>query len=109
MNGRLCHAVPMGAGQGRKPLLSGRGMLRIEDFCRSSGLDQSAVEELMRTGRLGGVLWTADEPSRPYGIFDDELPSPEALAAMGMAVRDDYNPDSLRSFELTDDDDPDGK
>ncbi len=80
-------AVPMGADQGHKPTLSGRGMLRIEDFGRSSGLDQSAV----------------------YGIFDDELPSREALAAMGMLVRDDYNADSLRSFELTDDDDPDGK
>ncbi len=62
----------------------------------------------MRTRRLGGGLWTTDEPARPYGIFDDELPSPEALAAIGVLVRDDYDPDSLRTFELTDDDDPDG-
>ena len=79
-------------------------MLRIEDLCRGTGLDQLTVEELMRTGRLEGVLWTAEEPIRPVGIFDDLLPSPEAFAAMGLPVRDDYSPDALRSFELTDDD-----
>ena len=98
----------MGADQGRKPLLCGRGVLRIEDFCRSTGLDQATVEELMRTGRLEGALWRAKEPTRPFGIFDDVLPSPEALAAMGLPVRDDYDPEALRSFELTDDGDPRG-
>ena len=91
-----------------KPLLSGRGMLRIEDFCRSTGLAQTTVEELMRTGRLDGVLWTATEPTRPVGLFDDVLPSPGALAAMGLQVRDDYDPDALRSFEMTDDKDAEG-
>src|SRR4051794_3693827 len=105
---RRCHAVPMGPDRRRKPLLSGRGVLRLEDFCHATGLDQVTVEELMRAGRLEGVLWTAREATRPYGIFDDVLPSPEALVGMGLSVRDDYAPDALRSFELTEDDDPEG-
>jgi hypothetical protein len=60
----------------------------------------------MRTALLEVSLWTAGEPSRLVGIFEDVLPSPAALAAMGLAVRDDYDPDTLRSCEL--DDDPDG-
>ena len=91
----------------RKPILGGRGMLPVEDFCRSTGLARPTVEKLMRTGRLDGVLWTAAEPTRPVGIFDDVLPTPEALAAMGLHVRDDYDPEALRSFELADDEDPD--
>jgi hypothetical protein len=97
----------MGSDQERTPLLRGRGVLLIEDFCRSTGLDQVTVENLMRTGRLEGALWTNTEPARPFGIFDDVLPSPEALAGMGLPVRDDYEPDALRSFELSSDDDPD--
>jgi len=90
----------MASDQGRKPLLRGRGVLRIEDFCRSTGLDQITVEDLMRTGHLEGALWSAKEPTRRFGIFDDVPPSPEARAAMGLPVRNDYDPDALRSFEL---------
>lgn len=104
MSGRRCHAVPMGADQGRKPLLHGRGALLIEDFCRSAGLDQITVDELMRTGRLEGALVSAKGSTRVVAIFDDVLPSREALAAMGLPVRDDYDPDALRSHELTDED-----
>ncbi|MBC2932879.1 hypothetical protein [Nocardioides sp. zg-1228] len=93
---------------GPKPLISGRGMLRIEDFCRSTGLARATVEELMRAGRLDGVLWTPEEPSHPVGIFDDVLPSSEALAALGLQASDDYDPDALRSFEMTDDEDAEG-
>lgn len=59
----------------------------------------------MRAGRLDGVLWTPEEPSHPVGIFDDVLPSMETLAAMGLQVKDDYDPEALRSFELTDNED----
>lgn len=101
---RECHARLMGADRDREPLLRGRGALRVEDFCRSTGLDEDTVDDLIRSGRLEGVLWTATEPSRPVAIFDDQLPSPEDLAAMGLPVRSDYDPAALRSFELPDDD-----
>lgn len=94
----------MGEDRGREPLLSGRGVLRIEDFSRSTGLDQVAVEDMMRTELLEVSLWWDEERTRPFGIFDDALPSPRALAAMGLPVRDDYDPDALRSFEMTEDD-----
>ena len=87
-----------------KPLLRGRGMLRIEDFCRSTDLARTTVEALMRAGRFEGVLWSPEEPSHPVGIFDDVLPSSETLAAMGLQVRADYDPEALRSFESTDND-----
>lgn len=89
---------------GGEPLLSSRGVLRIEDFCRSTGLDQVTVENLMRTRLLEVSLWWDRERTRPFGIFDDALPSLEALASIGLRVRDDYDPAALRSFEITDDD-----
>ena len=81
----------MGGEPGRKPLLRGRGVLPFEDFCRSTGLDHDTVENLMRSELLD--------------IFDDVLPSRHVLAAMGLPVRDDYDPEALRSYdEQTDDD-----
>ena len=94
----------MGADQSRKPLISGRGALLIEDFCRSTDLDQMTVDELLRTGRLEGALVSAKRSTRVVAIFDDVLPSREALAVMGLPLRDDYDPDALRSYELTDED-----
>ena len=94
----------MGADQGRKPLLHGRGALLIEDFCRSTGLDQITVDELVRTGRLRDALVSAKGSTRMVAFFDDVLPSREALASMGLPVRDDYDPDALRSYELTGED-----
>jgi hypothetical protein len=78
--------------------------LRFEDFCRSTGLDHATVENLMRNELLDISLWRDKEHTRPFGIFDDVLPTPEALAAMGLSVRAEYEPESLRSDEQTDDD-----
>ena len=94
----------MGGEPGRKPLLRGRGVLPFEDFCRSTGLDHDTVENLMRSELLDIALWRDKEHTRPFGIFDDVLPSRHVLAAMGLPVRDDYDPEALRSYdEQTDD------
>lgn len=87
----------MGIEPGRKPLLDGRGVLQFEDFCRSTGLDQLTVENLMRTELLDISMWRDEDRVRPFGIFDDALPSRQALAALGLPVRDDYAPEALRS------------
>ena len=94
----------MGAEPGEESLLRGRGVLLFEDFCRASGLDEDTVSSLMRTGRLGGGLWRDEEQTLPFGIFDDVLPSRAALTAMGLPVRDDYDPEAHRSFDVYDDD-----
>jgi hypothetical protein len=95
----------MGGESGRKPLLRGRGVLHFEDFCRSTGLDHATVEDLMRTELLDISLWTDKERMRPFGIFDDVLPSHRTLTAIGLTVKDDYDPGALRSYdEWTDDD-----
>ena len=83
--------------RGRTPLLgSGRGFLRIQDFCLNTGLDRDTVETLIRQRFLEDSLWTVAEPSRPVSIYMDALPSREDLAAMGLPVRDDYDPQALR-------------
>ena len=79
-----------------EPLLPGRSTLRIQDFCLNTGLDRATVEDLVRTGRLDGWLWNRDWPSRPVLVDIDHLPSRDALAAMGLPVRDDYDPDHIR-------------
>ena len=83
-------------------------MVLIEDFCRSTGLDQVTAEHLMRTELREAALWRDEELTRPFGIFDDMLPSREALAALALPVSEDYEPDALRGFEMPDDDPEDG-
>ncbi len=85
----------------RKPLLLGRRFLLFDDFCLNTGLDEATVESLLRTELHGGPLWTDEEPIRPMAIFNDALPSRAELAAMGLPVRDDYDPHALRYGTLT--------
>jgi len=80
----------------RKPLIVGRGVLRIEDFCRHTGLDQDAVEPLLRTGRIPGGLWR--DNGDLMGLFEDLLPTPEHLRALGLTVNDTYKPEDLASY-----------
>ena len=91
-----------------KPLLPGRSALRIQDFCLNTGLDRATVEDLVRTGRLDGWLWTTDDLSRPVLVDMDHLPTRDALAAMGLPVRDDYDPDHISSYAPIGDDGPSG-
>lgn len=59
----------------------------------------------MRSGHLAGALWGQD--GRPFGIFDDVLPTAERLQALGLTVSESYDPDRLRSHDESDDqDDP---
>ncbi|MCW2790924.1 MAG: hypothetical protein JWO76_22 [Nocardioides sp.] len=83
--------------QERKPLVSESiATLRFEDFCLNTGLDRDVAADLMRTGRLRGTWSSATEPRRPVSVFMDDLPSREALVAMGLPVRDDYDPGAPR-------------
>lgn len=93
----------MDGGEERKPLLVGRGVLLFEDFCRHTGLDEDIVEPLMRSGRLAGALWRQD--GRPFGVFDDVLPTAHDLQALGLTVSESYDPDRLCSHENDDQDD----
>jgi hypothetical protein len=76
----------------RKPLLEGRGIIRIEDFCDVSGLGRDTVEDLMRRGFFGGGLWRDEERTRAMGMFEDLLPSRERLIALGLRAREGYHP-----------------
>ena len=50
-------------------------------------------------------MWRDEELERPFGIFDDALPSRQALTDLGLPVRDDYDPEGLRSTDEDDDED----
>lgn len=78
--------------------------MRVQDFSRITGLDESTVERLLREGHLEGGLWRDAHQNRPFGLFEDALPTRAALVALGLAVRPDYNPADHRSFEMNDDD-----
>ncbi len=82
-------------------------MLQFDDFCRSTGLDHATVENLMRTDLFAISMWRDEERTRPFGIFDDALPSREELVARGLPVKEDYDPEVLRSVEEYEDEDPD--
>ncbi len=87
----------MGGPRERKPLLSSRGLLPVDDFCRSTGLDRAAVEGLLRSGRVEGVL---DDHGRALGLFDDVLPTAEQLRSLGQPVSDAYDPEQMRGHEV---------
>ena len=97
----------MGTGQGRNPLLPGRGALLLEAFCRHTGLDQETDDELLRTVRLEGALVRETDPTHVVMIPDDVLPTRESLIAMGLPVKDGYEPEALRSTLLDEIPDPD--
>jgi hypothetical protein len=87
----------MGASEERVPLLRGPGLLLIQDFCRSTGLERGTVEALLREGRLEGGVF--DEWGAVVGLFDDALPTGERLRNLGLTVSAGYAPDDLRSYE----------
>jgi hypothetical protein len=94
----------------RRPLLEGRGLLLLDDFCQHTGLDSATVSTLVRTGKLEGLLRL---DGRVFGLYDDVLPTAGDLRALGLVVRDDYDPDQFRSYVVEDgeddgdDDEPD--
>jgi hypothetical protein len=92
----------MDSGDVRKPLLTGRGLLLIDDFCRATGLDRATVEDLVRDTRVHGAFFP---DGRVAGLFDDVLPSAADLRGWGLTVSGDYDPVLLRSYEVDDDDD----
>lgn len=93
----------MSEGHGRKPLLRSRGLILIEDFCRAAGVDPASIEGLLRSGIIDGV---ADGQDRPFGLFDDVLPTPQQLRSLGVNVSSDYDFNQLRGVELDSDKDP---
>lgn len=97
----------MGEEPTRKPLIDARGVLLFEDFCRRTGLDPLTVEKLMRTELTDISVWRDEELKRPFGIYDDVLPSRQELAAIGLPVGDDYDPEALRSHVEDGDEDED--
>jgi len=82
----------------------GGGAVRVEDFCRATGLDEKVIDELMRAGHLEGGLVREADPSHVVLIRDDVLPTRRALVDLGLPVKDDYNPDALRMIVMVDDD-----
>lgn len=78
----------------RKPLLTGRGLTLVGDFCRATGLEATAVDALIADGKVEGVFRLDGEL---VGVFDDELPSAAHLRAWGLTIRDDYDPELVRT------------
>ncbi|WP_155992780.1 hypothetical protein [Nocardioides sp. URHA0020] len=62
------------------------------------------MENLMRTELHDVSLWSDEERPRPFGIFDDALPTRQELISLGLSVTDDYDPETHRSFEASDGD-----
>lgn len=96
----------MDAGDAREPLLAGRGLVMIDDFCRATGLDRATADGLVRAAKAEGAF---GGDGQVVGLFDDVLPTAEQLRGWGLAVRDGYDPDDLRSYVDDSDDDFDAK
>ncbi len=86
----------MDADDARPPLLAGRGLLLVDDFCRATGLDRATAEGLVKKATVEGLFYP---DGRVAGFFDDALPTTEVLRDLGLAVKADYDPEQLRSYE----------
>lgn len=84
--------------QERKPLLDGGdSVLLAEDVCLNTGLDLETLEQFVREQLMEDSFWTAKGgPLHLFGIREEALPSRESLVAVGLPVRDDYDPDRFR-------------
>lgn len=71
------------------------GWIRLDDFCRASGLSPQHVDSLVRDGRLE---LHHDDDGRVLGFYDDSPPSEDELRLMGLPVRPDYDPEQLTSY-----------
>ena len=80
----------------RKPLLTGRSLVLVEDYQRATGLDTAAIEMLAADGRLEATYRPSGEL---VGFFDDRLPSAKQLRDWNVTVHHDYDPEALRSHE----------
>lgn len=86
---------------GDKPLLVGRGLLLIDEFARATGLDRQTTDALVTERKVEGLCHL---DGRVVGMFDDVLPTKEQLRSWGLSVREDYNPETHRSYVGSDDD-----
>ena len=83
----------MVTGEADEPLLAGRGLVRVADFCRATALSPATVDALIRQGDIEGVV---DVNRRAVALFEDSLPSAEQLHNLGLSVSPGYRPDDLR-------------
>lgn len=84
-----------------KPAPENRGVMLIDEFSRATGLDRQTSDALVTGRKVEGLCHT---DGRVFGVFDDALPTKEALRSLGLKVRDDYDPERHRSYVGTDDD-----
>ena len=83
----------MATGEADEPLLAGRGLVRLADFCRATALSPATVDALLRQGDIEGVV---DVNRRAVALFEDSLPRAEQLHHLGLSVSPGYRPDDLR-------------
>jgi hypothetical protein len=78
--------------QGR---LQPRALVTVREFCRQAELDEDSVASLIESEKLPGLL---DSEGRGFGFFEDELPSPRDLRALGLAPASTFDAQKLRGF-----------
>lgn len=83
----------MATGGADEPLLVGRGLVRLAEFCRATALSPATVDALIRQGDIQGVV---DVDRRAVALFEDSLPSAEQLRHLGLSVSPGYRPEDLR-------------
>lgn len=79
------------AGDRRKPLLDGRGLLPVDDSCRSTGLDRSSVEALVVEGKLEGAMHPDGRVADPDKLYFHEADADESHDAERYLARPDWS------------------
>jgi hypothetical protein len=70
-----------------KPLVEGRGVLRLWQVADLTGIREHDVAALVESGAIVGGL--VDKDGRAFGIFEDEVPSRDLLLTLGAHAVDD--------------------
>src|SRR5215207_313638 len=77
-----------------KPLVEGRGVLRLWQVADLTGIREHDVAALVESGAIVDGL--VDKDGRAFGIFEDEVPSRDLLLTLGAHAIDDSVKVSLR-------------
>lgn len=76
-------------------VLESRGTSWVEQLAGAAGVDPAVLRPLVEAGRIDGLM---DEHGRARLVFDDAVPGPEQLRALGVEPGRDYRATDVSSY-----------
>lgn len=76
-------------------LVETQGISFVEQLAGAAGVDPAALRPLVEAGRITGLM---DADGRARFVFDDTMPGPDELRALGVEPGREYDPGEVSSY-----------